>query len=113
VVAAVIREDNVPVKLGPLVELAVPSGEPIDATWVDERSVAALVRVAGRSEVTLLGIGGPSAALGTLDDAVAIAGGNGVEGIRIIRSTGELWRPQGSSGWVDTGISASFLATKQ
>jgi hypothetical protein len=113
VVAAIIREDNVPVKLGALVDLAAPSGDPIDATWVDEQSVALLSAAVNEVDVTLLEIGGPSSSLGTLSDASTIAGGIGIDGIRVLRSGGEVWRPQGSSGWVDSGITASFLATKQ
>ena len=48
-----------------------------------------------------------------VNDATTIAGGNnGVDGLRVIRTSGEVWRLQGSA-WVNTGIVASFLATKQ
>ena len=63
--------------------------------------------------ITAFEIGGPSLSLGQLDGAVTIVGGNGgTAGLRVLTNTGELWRPQGR-GWANTGISDSFLATRQ
>lgn len=108
-VAGIIRQDAVPVRLGEFVELPTPEGAPVDATWVDDKSVAT---VSGAGVITLAEIGGPTQKLGQLDKAVTIAGGTaGTDGLRVL-SDGEVWRSQGS-GWVPTGIVAAFLATKQ
>jgi hypothetical protein len=109
-VAGIVRQDNVPIALGPLIELGVPDAAPVDATWVDDRTVATL---SADGAVTAFEVGGPSAALGQVPGGVSIVGGNnGTDGIRVL-AAGEIWRPQGSSGWVSTLIPASYLATKQ
>ena len=114
-VAGVIRgQDNTPTSLGELVSLSVSTNTPIDATWVDDRTVATVSRDTGAASVTLFELGGPSLPLGQLGDALSIAGGSGgVDGLRVLRATGETYRPAGSGGWVSTGITATFLGTKQ
>ncbi|MBG6055891.1 hypothetical protein IWX81_002319 [Salinibacterium sp. CAN_S4] len=108
-VAGIIRQDAVPARLGQLFDLPTPLGAPVDATWVDDKSVAT---ISGSGVITLVEIGGPTQLLGQLDDATTIAGGTGgTDGLRVL-SAGEVWRSQGS-GWVPTGIQAAFLATKQ
>ncbi len=113
-VAGIIRQpDNTPIALGTPLELPVASGAPIDATWVDDRRVATLSSSPPAALVTLFEVGGPSASLSQVQDAITIAGGNaGADGLRVLRSDGEVWRLQGSS-WVVTGVSATFLGTKQ
>lgn len=108
-VAGIIRENTVPSRLGPLQNLPVGSDTPVDATWVDDQSVAALT---AEGTVTTFEIGGPSTSLGTADGATTIVGGNnGTSGLRVL-ALDRVWRPQGS-GWVSTDIQASMLATKQ
>lgn len=112
--AGIVRgQDRVPTALGPLIALPVVAGTPIDAAWVDDRTVATVSDDSGQSEVMLYELGGPSASLGELADAASIAGGNGSDGLRVFRASGEVYRPAGSGGWVDTGIKATFLGTKQ
>ena len=113
VIAGIVRQDDVPIKLGDIVDLPLSASGLGDATWVNDRSVAALTTTGDVTSVTSFAIGGPSVELGTVNDATTIAGGNnGVDGLRVIRTSGEVWRLQGSA-WVNTGIVASFLATKQ
>jgi Lipoprotein LpqB beta-propeller domain/Sporulation and spore germination len=115
VVAGIIREQstNVPTSLGEFFELPGVNGIPVDATWVDDRTVAVLTRSSDLTPVTIIEVGGPSAPLGQLEDATAIVGGNnGTVGLRVLRATGEIWKTQGG-GWVSTGVTASFIATKQ
>ena len=113
-VAGIIRDqDNVPTALGVLEYLPVATTTPIDATWVDSRTVATVSQGSEIAPITLYEIGGPSSTFGQVPDAVTIVGGNGgADGLRVLRPTGELLRPQGAS-WVSTGLSATFLATKQ
>lgn len=115
VVAGIIRgQGNVPTALGVLLDLPVPGGQPVDAAWVDDRSVAVVSSVGDAAPVTLFEIGGSSTQLPQLPDAVSITGGNGAsDGLRVLSSTGEIWRLAGSGGWVNTGIKATFLGTKQ
>lgn len=115
VVLGVIRQQNVPVDLGEPIDLPVGSGTPVDATWVDDRTVATIASDdAGSGLITAFEVGGPSTSLGRVQGAVAIAGGNAkTDGLRVLTAAGDIWRPRGSEGWVATGISASFLGTKQ
>lgn len=114
IVGGIIRQaDNVPTALGELLDLPVAAGTPVDATWVDDRTVAIVSRGADIAPVTLVEVGGPSATLGQVADALAIVGGNGgAGGVRVLRNDGGVWRPQGG-GWVSTGVKGSFIATKQ
>ncbi len=114
-VAGIIRQQgsNEPTALGVPLELPVATSKPVDATWVDERTVATVSQGGEAAPVTLIEIGGPSTALGTVSVADAIAGGNnGTDGLRVLRPDGEIWRTQGG-GWVSTGLVASFMGTKQ
>ena len=112
-VVGIVRQDGVPIRLGDPLDLPLVSTAAGDATWVDDRTVAAITLGSDGTRVTSFQLGGPSTDLGNLPDARTIAGGNnGVNGLRVLRSSGEIWRLQGS-GWVSTGILASFLGTKQ
>jgi hypothetical protein len=109
-VAGIIRQADGGVALGAALELPIGSAPVVDATWVGERTVAAL-SVGG--QVTTFELGGPRTQLGTVDGASAIVGGNGgADGLRVL-AEGEVLRPQGTSGWVSTGILSSLLGTKQ
>ena len=113
-VEGIIRQDNVPISFGEPIELAVGNETPLDATWVDDRTVATLTTDGGGSGIiTAFEIGGPSSALGRVQGAVTIAGGNGTDGVHLLSTDGSVWRPRGSEGWVTTGVTASFLGTKQ
>lgn len=115
-VAGIIRqqESNVPTELGPLLPLPVSASTPVDATWVSDRVVATVSHGAEASPITIVEIGGPSSPLSQVTDATSIAGGNGgTDGLRVLTPDGALWQPRGSGGWVATGITASFLGTKQ
>jgi hypothetical protein len=114
-IAGIVRQqaDNVPIALGETFTLPASDDTPVDATWVDDRTVATLTRVGDASPITLVEIGGPSEAFGTVTAATTIAGGNNAsDGLRVLSSDGEIWRPQGG-GWAGTGILASYLGTKQ
>jgi len=107
------QDTNVPTALGEPLELSVVGSTPVDATWVDDRTVATLSRGGEVDPVTLVEVGGPSSGLGSVTDGNTIAGGNnGSDGIRLLREGEEIWRQQGS-GWVSTGLTASLLGTKQ
>ena len=112
--AGIVRgQDRVPTALGALVALQAHTGSPIDVTWMDDRTVVTVSQDEGAASVTLYELGGPSASLGSIADALSISGGNGSDGLRVLRLGGQVYRPAGSGGWVDTGIKATFLGTKQ
>ena len=110
-VYGIARTDGVPGQLtGPL-ELVAPTGSIIDAAWVDDRSVVVL---GGLNAIRAVHVplGGPSAELGGVAGAVAIAGGRGgVSGIRAL--AGDRILAASSGGWSDTGIVAVLLGIQQ
>jgi hypothetical protein len=113
IVAGIIRQELVPVALGELLRLPLDRGTPIDAAWIDDRTIATVADREGRSVVTAHQIGGPRMALGALTDSVAIVGGNGgTDGIRVSDSEGQIFRSRGTT-WQRTGVIASFIATQQ
>jgi len=112
-VGGILRQDSVPTGLSELQYLPVASGVPIDATWVDDRTVATLARSGAETSVTAWTIGGPSEPLGELAGGVSIVGGvDGTDGLRVLTGDGEVFQPRGSS-WQLTDVVASFLATQQ
>ena len=112
-VAGILRQDSVPIGLSELQYFTTDAGVPIDATWVDDRTVATLARSGAETSVTAWTIGGPSEALGELPGGISIVGGvDGTDGLRVLTSDGEVFQPRGSS-WQLTDIVASFLATQQ
>jgi hypothetical protein len=113
VIAGIVRQNLVPIALGELLRLPLDRGEPIDATWIDDRTVATLAGSEERSAVVAHQIGGPRTALGAVSDSVAIVGGNGgTDGLRVSNSAGQIFRSRGTA-WQQTGIIASFIATQQ
>lgn len=112
VVAGIIRHDGVPTGLGPLLDLPVSSATPIDATWVDTDTVAALGSVGDTDSVIAYLIGGSPGLPSTTTDAVGLVGGSDLESLRLITATGQVQQLR-SSGWQDLGVSATILATQQ
>lgn len=112
-VAGVLRgADLAPVAVGASFALPV-DGPIIDVAWVDEVRVAVLHATEGGATVDVLALGGPAERLGPADRGQAIVGGNLTEGLRVLTASGEVLRPGGAGGWVDTGYLASFLGTQQ
>ena len=112
-VAGITRQDGVPTALGELKLLPVASGDPMDAAWIDEKSVATLARQGRSTSVTAHTIGGPSEALGSLDGGKSIVGGNGgTVGLSVLADNGEIFRPR-AAVWQKTETSATFIATQQ
>nr|WP_241732254.1 LpqB family beta-propeller domain-containing protein [Galbitalea soli] len=112
VVAGILRHDSVPASLGDLVDLPVSSAAPLDATWMDDRTVATLASGPSGDTVTAYEIGGPSTDLGVAEGARRIVGGNGQDQLRVLTDTGAVLQVR-ASGWQSTGITASVLATQQ
>jgi hypothetical protein len=121
VVAAIVRDEasGVPLRLGEFRDLPVSGDSAIDAAWVDEVRVASVTTTtddAVTDDATLVElheIGGRTRSLGLPPGAAQVVGGNsGVDGIRVLGAGGAIFEPRGS-GWQNTGVRASFLATQQ
>jgi hypothetical protein len=112
IVAGILRRAGVPTSLGPLLELPVSSMQPIDATWVDPTTVAALGSSNGEDSVTSYVIGGSPGDTSTTQDAVRLVGGQDSDTLRLITASGEVQQLR-ASGWQDINVVASILATQQ
>lgn len=111
--AGITRQDSIPTGLGEIQWLPVADGIPLDAAWVDDRTVATLARSGTETVITSWPLGGPSGSLGSLEDGISIVGGNdGTAGLRVLNDDGELMRLR-ATVWTQTGIDASFIATQQ
>jgi hypothetical protein len=113
-VAAIVRDaEGVPTALGEALELATPTGVPVDATWADQSSVAVLTRAGDEPQVTVSEVGGPAISRGRPPgDPETIVGGNGVARLQVRNSDGMVLEPRGSS-WQDSGVRADLLATQR
>jgi len=115
-VAAINRDANnsqAPLALGePIVDSIASEGTALDATWVDETTVATLVVVNGSSAVTAYKVGGDRRSLGSPGDAVEIVGGNTESGLRALGADGVVSALR-DSGWQSTQAEAEFIATQR
>ena len=113
-VAGIIRDkDLVPTSLGPPNYLAIGNNPILGASWAGSGTVVALSQDGDSTAVDTYDLGGQKQRLGSLDDGVAVVGGNGNGGIRVLDSSGSVFSLSGSLGWQDTGLNASFLASQQ
>lgn len=113
VVLGVVRSGgNIPSSLGTPLDLPVSSAEPVDATWVDSMSIAALNVTGGKNTVVTYTIGGTGGDPSTPVNAVHIVGGSGEQSLRVITLENQVFQLR-SSGWQELGITASVLATQQ
>jgi len=116
VVAAIVRDEasGVPVRLGEFRDLPIAGETALDVAWVDEVRVASVTTTVEEGTlVELHEIGGRTRSLGLPPEARQVVGGNGgVDGIRVLGAGGAIFEPRGS-GWQNTGVRASFLATQQ
>jgi hypothetical protein len=115
VVAAIIRDPDklLPTALGqPILDTTVDRGEAIDASWYDGLSVATLIRTNGSPVVQVYEVGGGISSLGRPGDSVAIVGGNGREGLRVLGSDATLRAYRGSS-WQSAASKISLIATQR
>ncbi|MEO7720567.1 MAG: LpqB family beta-propeller domain-containing protein [Pseudolysinimonas sp.] len=113
-VAGIIRDkDLVPTSLGPPNYLAIGGNPILGASWASSGSVVALTKESDGTVVDTYDLGGQKQRLGSLNAGVAVVGGNGPFGIRVLDSSGSVFSLSGSLGWQDTGLNASFLASQQ
>ena len=98
--------------LGVLLDLPVSSARPIDATWVDATTVAALGSDSGADTVISYVIGGSAGDPSRTDDAIRLVGGGDSDSLRLLTRSGEVQQLR-ASGWQNIVVGASLLATQQ
>ena len=112
VVAGVVRRAGVPTSLGELLDLPVSSARPIDATWVDLSTVAALGSNGGEDTVTSYVVGGSPGDSSRTDGGIRLVGGGDSSSLRLLTGSGDVQQLR-ASGWQDIGVLVSLLATQQ
>ncbi|HMH59291.1 MAG TPA: LpqB family beta-propeller domain-containing protein, partial [Galbitalea sp.] len=112
VVAGIVRRAGVPTGLGPLFDLPVSSAQPIDATWVDASTVAALGTDGGEDTVISYVVGGSPGDTSTTEGGVRLVAGNDTDTLRLLTGSGQVQQLR-ASGWQNIGVVASILATQQ
>ncbi|KQX06442.1 MULTISPECIES: LpqB family beta-propeller domain-containing protein [unclassified Leifsonia] len=117
VAAAIIRDNgarkSAPVKLGDWIPLPSAEGLPLDASWVDDLTVASLGKASdGTPTIVTQQIGGPSSRMDGTDTAVKVSGGNTVRDLRLLLADGTLEQRQGI-GWQPRITGVQVLATQQ
>lgn len=114
IVAAILRDaKRQPTGFGPsILDEPLQSADATDLTWVDELTVATLVRMGAQSRVDEFTIGGQQTSLGTLAGSKAIVGGNGQDGLRVLGDDSALYIYRGSS-WQSSRVKVDFIATQR
>ncbi len=117
IVAAIIRDPArgyLPTSIGtPVLDTLIDSDTAVDATWIDRFSVATLTDADAGSMVTAFEIGGQRVSLGRpAAVSVAIVGGNGKTGLRVLGSDNLLESPRGSS-WQATSNKVDLIASQR
>ena len=112
VVAGISRRGGVPTGLGELLDLPVSSADPIDATWVDSTTVAALASDGVGDTVISYVIGGTPGDTSRTEGAVRLVSGSDADPLRLLTDTGQVQQLR-ASGWQNIGVVASILATQQ
>ncbi|WP_377643876.1 GerMN domain-containing protein [Oryzobacter terrae] len=94
---------GVPQSLAPPLRLAAPLTRAVSLAWLDDRTLATLGVLDGKTlQPTILSVGGDVRALTPVRDAVAIASTGGERDLWVTTSTGRLLGRAGSQ-WVDNG----------
>ncbi len=92
--------------------LTVSADSIVDLAWADSTHVAILGSRNGVVHAEVATVGGSSRLIGRPQNPTRISGGNnGVAGLVIMSSDGQLWKPRGG-GWESTGVFADVLTTQ-
>jgi hypothetical protein len=113
VVAAVTRANGVPSALGETVQLAASPGVPLDATWIDQSTVAYLAEQGnGEDRIVAHQIGGTSTPLESTTGITSITGSNLLRDLRALSADGSLMVQRGV-GWQERISGVTLVATQQ
>ncbi|MEO6942097.1 MAG: GerMN domain-containing protein [Terrimesophilobacter sp.] len=117
IVAAVVRDAShgyIPTSIGiPVMDALIDSEKAIDATWIDQVTVATLTSSNGVSLVTAVEVGGQRTSLGQPVSSISIAGGNGRTGLRVLGADKQLQSTRGSSWQSTSATKIDLLATQR
>ncbi|GAA1317110.1 LpqB family beta-propeller domain-containing protein [Leucobacter albus] len=105
--------DGTPTALTPEADIEMwATGEAIDFDWIDGQRFVALTRQSNAGKVTVGGTGMFAIEQGSVPDAVEIFGGGNRTQLRVLTASGELYAPQGASGWQRVIADMELLAKR-
>lgn len=114
-VAGIVRDaSGRPLRLTTAVyPVAVGTGAPVDATWVDQGAVATVTQDQDGDQVTIQQLGGESSPGGRLTGATDAVGGTSRTDLTIRTQNRALFTAPQGSVWVATGAVADVLAVQR
>jgi hypothetical protein len=96
-----------------LVEMPGTDDVANDLAWVDSSSIAMLVDDGdGTTEVRLYRVGGELTSLGSIPNAIQVAGSNSLAGMRIVDRQGIVYSPRGTR-WQASETVVNFLFAQE
>ncbi len=108
VLAAIIRDENqVPVELGPMHQVAQITGETLGMSWIAGEALAILTDADGARIVLTQDVGGPGREAAAPAKAVSLSGGRTSAAVRILNDEGVLFAQRGTT-W-QMGLSAVLV----
>lgn len=118
IVSAITRDAAqgfIPLSIGtPVIDSFIDGDTAVSAVWIDRFSIATLTTAGGTSSVTTFEVGGQRTSLGKPSGAVAIVGGNGSKGLRVLDADHHLQSPRGPGWQVTTSsITIDVLASQR
>lgn len=106
------RADGMPIALGEPILVRADTEEAVDASWVDDRTAAVLLRgTEGRGLVRSQMIGGTGTGLGSVGAGVRIVGGASVGQLRVLDDTGRL-SVRRVSAWQASATGVQLIAVQ-
>ena len=111
-IAGVVRDEGVPVRLGPWMRLAVQPTSGVAVAWLDDVTLGIVRVVDGQSMILTQEVGGLASATAVQATVTAIAGGNQLSSVRLLADDGVLYSRTGSR-WQQHASGILVLATQQ
>ncbi|KIP51886.1 GerMN domain-containing protein [Leucobacter komagatae] len=88
------------------------NGGALDFDWIDQQRFVALTQQGSAGKVTVGGPGVFATEQGSVPDAREVFGGGSRTQVRVLTAPGELFAPQGASGWQRTMSDMELLAKR-
>ncbi|KAM9863166.1 LpqB family beta-propeller domain-containing protein [Leucobacter sp. BZR 635] len=88
------------------------NGEAVDFDWIDQQRFVALTKQASAGKITLGGPGVFATEQGSVVDATQVFGGGNRTQMRVLTAGGELFAPQGASGWQRVASGVELMAKR-
>ena len=114
-VGGILRETDggMPTAVTPKADIELwASGEALDFDWIDQNRFVAVTLQGSAGKVTVGGPGTFPSEQGSVPEAEEIFGGGNRAQIRVLTQNGELFAPQGASGWQRVAADVEVIAKR-